>query len=316
MFRKQTMIGRSQMGFYSLEDLVPQEHLLRHIDQYDDFEFIYDLVRDKYSLEHGRPSLDPVMLIKLPIIQYLFGIQSMRQTIKEIKVNVAYRWFLGLDFQDEVPHFTTFGKNYSRRFKDTDLFEQIFYRILDQVFEAKLVEPRLVYLDGTHIKAHANRHQFVNQEVAVEALIYQEALEKEINEVRVKAEKKPFKKSEEKDVKNTKVSTTDCDSGWFHKGEHKEVFAYSAQVACDTHGWVLGYTADRGNLHDSRTFFDLYAKLIEKFPEIDTVVADAGYKTPAIAKKLIDDGRTGHFLTRDHVGRKNFFENEILFMTM
>ena len=117
---------------------------------------------------------------------------------------MAYRWFLGLDFQDEVPHFTTFGKNYSRRFKDTDLFEQIFYRILDQVFEAKLVEPRLVYLDGTHIKAHANRHQFVNQEVAVEALIYQEALEKEINEVRVKAEKKPFKKSEEKDVKNNK----------------------------------------------------------------------------------------------------------------
>ena len=104
MFRKQTMIGRSQMGFYSLEDLVPQDHLLRHIDQYVDFEFIYDLVRDKYSLEHGRPSLDPVMLIKLPIIQYLFGIQSMRQTIKEIKVNVAYRWFLGLDFQDEVPH--------------------------------------------------------------------------------------------------------------------------------------------------------------------------------------------------------------------
>ena len=78
MFRKQTMIGRSQMGCYSLEDLVPQEHLLRHIDQYVDFEFIYDLVRDKYSLEHGRPSLDPVMLIKLPIIQYLFGIQSMR----------------------------------------------------------------------------------------------------------------------------------------------------------------------------------------------------------------------------------------------
>ena len=104
------MIGRGQMGFYSLEDLVPQDHLLRHIDQYVDFDFIYDLVVDKYSLEHGRLSLDPVMLIKIPIIQYLFGIQSMRQTIKEIEVNMAYRWFLGLDFQDDVPHFTTFGK--------------------------------------------------------------------------------------------------------------------------------------------------------------------------------------------------------------
>ena len=61
MFHKQTMIGRGQMGFYSLEDLVPQDHLLRHIDQYVDFDFIYDLVVDKYSLEYGRPSLDPVM---------------------------------------------------------------------------------------------------------------------------------------------------------------------------------------------------------------------------------------------------------------
>lgn len=119
-------------------------------------------------------------------------------------MNVAYRWFLGLDFQDEVPHFTTFGKNYSRRFKDTDLFEQIFYRILDQVFEAKLVEPRLVYLDGTHIKAHANRNKFNNQEVAVEALIYQEALEKEINEVRVKAEKSPSKNQKKKTSKTIK----------------------------------------------------------------------------------------------------------------
>lgn len=72
MFRKQTMIGRSQMGFYSLEDLVTQDHLLRHIDQYVDFEFIYDLVRDKYSLEHGRPSLDPVMLIKTPYYSISF----------------------------------------------------------------------------------------------------------------------------------------------------------------------------------------------------------------------------------------------------
>ena len=56
----------------------------------------------------------------------------MRQTIKEIEVNMAYRWFLGLDFYDKVPHFSTFGKNYKRRFEGTDLFEQIFQQILLQ----------------------------------------------------------------------------------------------------------------------------------------------------------------------------------------
>ena len=82
--------------------------------------------------------MDPVMLIKIPFIQYLYGIRSMRQTVKEIEVNVAYRWFLGLEMMDKVPHFSTFGKNYTRRFKDTDLFEQIFSRILQECYKYRL----------------------------------------------------------------------------------------------------------------------------------------------------------------------------------
>ena len=50
-----------------------------------------------------------IMLIKIPFIQYLYGIRSMRQTVKEIEVNVAYRWFLGLEMMYKVPHFSTFG---------------------------------------------------------------------------------------------------------------------------------------------------------------------------------------------------------------
>ena len=75
------MSKRNQIGFYSLENLVPQEHLLRDIDKYVNFSFIYQLVEDKYDQSNGRPSLDSVMLIKLPLMQYLYGIKSMRQTI-------------------------------------------------------------------------------------------------------------------------------------------------------------------------------------------------------------------------------------------
>ena len=87
-----------------IDDLVPANHLVRKIDKAIDFTFIYDLVKDMYSNELGRPSIDPVVLFKIIFIQYLFGIRSMRQTIEEIKVNMAYRWFLGFDFNDEVPH--------------------------------------------------------------------------------------------------------------------------------------------------------------------------------------------------------------------
>ena len=88
---------REQIQMFCMDDLVPQDHLLRLIDQAIDWSFIYDLVIDKYSADNGRPSMDPVMLIKIPFIQYLYGIRSMRQTVKEIEVNVAYRWFLGLE---------------------------------------------------------------------------------------------------------------------------------------------------------------------------------------------------------------------------
>ena len=132
MMTKNADKNREQMMMFSMDDMVPQNHMLRLIDKAINWNFIYDLVEEKYCPDNGRPSMDPVMLIKIPFIQYLYGIKSMRQTMKEIEVNVAYRWFLGLDMLDPVPHFSTFGKNYIRRFKDTDLFEQIFSKILEK----------------------------------------------------------------------------------------------------------------------------------------------------------------------------------------
>lgn len=126
--------------------------------------------RRKYSQDNGRPSMDPVMLIKIPFIQYLYGIKSMRQTVKEIEVNVAYRWFLGLDMLDKVPHFSTFGKNYTRRFKDTDLFEQIFEHILSECYKFKLVDPTEVFVDATHVKARANNKKMQKRIAHDEAL--------------------------------------------------------------------------------------------------------------------------------------------------
>ena len=74
--------NKKQIQIVSLDQLVPEDHILRKINATIDFSFIYDLFEDKYSSNNGRPSIDPVTLIKIPIIQYMFGIKSMRQTIK------------------------------------------------------------------------------------------------------------------------------------------------------------------------------------------------------------------------------------------
>jgi transposase len=145
MLHKQSVEGRYQISTVTLDELVPQDHLVRKIENAIDFSFIYDLVEDRYCLDNGRPSVDPVVLIKIALIQYLFGIRSMRQTIKEIETNIAYRWFLGYDFTQPIPHFTTFGKNYVRRFQGTNLFEQIFTRILEEVCHHGFVDPGAVH---------------------------------------------------------------------------------------------------------------------------------------------------------------------------
>ena len=311
---------REQLQVFCMDDMVPQDHLLRIIDKAIDWNFIYDLVVDKYSSDNGRPSMDPVMLIKIPFIQYLYGIKSMRQTVKEIEVNVAYRWFLGLEMQDKVPHFSTFGKNYSRRFKDSDLFEQIFSHILMECYKFKLIDPTEVFVDATHVKARANNKKMQKRIAHQEALFYEELLKKEINDDRERHGKKPLKeKEEDNDDDNTpsggagtpeektiKVSTSDPESGWFRKGEHKNVFAYAVETACDKNGWILGYTIHPGNLHDSRTFNSLFDK-IENIG-IKTLIADAGYKTPAIAKLLIDKEIQPLFPYKRPMTKEGFFK--------
>lgn len=105
------------------------------------------------------------MLFELILINYMYGLNVMRITIRESEVNNAYRWFLGYDLLEKLPHFATFGKNYKRRFEGTDIFETIFERILSIAIYKNLLDTAAVFIDGTNIKANANTH--INYKVAV-----------------------------------------------------------------------------------------------------------------------------------------------------
>lgn len=324
MITKDADKKREQMMVFCMDDMIPANHQLRLVDKAIDRNFIYELVEDKYSADNGRPSMDPVMLMKIPVIQYLYGIRSMRQTIKEIEVNVAYRWFLGLDMLDPVPHFSTFGKNYTRRFKGTDLFEQIFARILEECMKYDLVDPSVIFVDSTHVKARANSKKMRKRVAKEQTLWFAQELAEEINKDREAHGKKPLKekKDDDKDppmdggspggshkepgdAGTQKCSTTDPESGWFRKGEHKHVFAYAVEAACDRHGWVLGYSVHPGNEHDSRTFKELYDKIVSYDPEM--IVMDAGYRTPAIAHQLLEDGIDPLFPYKRPQTKEGFF---------
>ena len=110
---------QSELEMVTLESLVPSDHLLRKIEQVIDFEFIRDKVAHLYCPDNGRPALDPVILFKALFIGYLFGIRSERQLMREIEVNVAYRWFLGLRLTDKVPDASTISQNRRRPLSGT-----------------------------------------------------------------------------------------------------------------------------------------------------------------------------------------------------
>ncbi|OYD06669.1 hypothetical protein CHM34_15300 [Paludifilum halophilum] len=114
---------QGNIEFVYIEELVPEDHLLRKIDETIDFSFIAEKTRPLYSPDNGRPCLDPVMLFKMLFIGYLYGIRSERRLVEEIQVNVAYRWFVGLSLTDPVPHSSTFSQNRRRRFVGTLIYQ-------------------------------------------------------------------------------------------------------------------------------------------------------------------------------------------------
>lgn len=137
-----------------MEDLVPKGHFLRKLDAAIDFSFVYEIMRPLYS-DLGRPSIDPVVLVKMLLIGYLYGIDSERKLEEEVTVNNAYRWFLGLDLEDKVPDHSIFSQNRRRRFKDSEVFQEIFHKVVKECAEAGLIGGECVVMDSTHIKANA-----------------------------------------------------------------------------------------------------------------------------------------------------------------
>jgi len=113
-------MDRDLVEFVVIDQLVPKEHLLRKIDAAVDFTQLYEMVEPLYCEDNGRPSIDPVVLFKMVLIQHLYGLPSLRRTADEVSANNCYRWFLGYPLQEETPHFSTVSYNFRHRFTDDD----------------------------------------------------------------------------------------------------------------------------------------------------------------------------------------------------
>nr|WP_321303078.1 IS1182 family transposase [Alcaligenes faecalis] len=316
-----------ELEMVTLESLVPADHLVRKIAAAIDLEFIRDRVAHLYCANNGRPALDPVILFKLLLLGYLFGIRSERQLIREVQVNVAYRWFLGLRLTDKVPDASTLSQNRRRRFADSGIYQEIFDEIVLQAMGRGMVEGRVLYTDSTHLKANANKHKHDVVRVTQAPVAYLAELQAAIDADRQASGKKPLKKRSDDDddqggaqtdsaqTKPVKVSRTDPDSGFMVRDDKPRGFFYLDHRTVDGKYAIITDThVTAANVHDSQPYLWRLDRQCQRFGFApDMVGLDAGYYTPQVCHGLeqreiagvmgyrTPNHRAGYFYKRQYV---------------
>ena len=267
--------ARSESLFYyfRIEDQVPENHLLRLLDRHISFDFVREKLKDSYS-DTGRPSIDPELLLRILLIGYLYGVTSERKLVEELQMHLAWRWFTGLSFDQEIPHHSTFSKNRHGRFHESDLFQQLFEEIVDRCQEAGLVEGEHLSVDGSFIAANASRSSRIPREQLAEAAQVKLTIREYLTELE---QQNPI---EEPTHQQALVSTTDPDSTYATKGSRAAELGYFNNYLIDNQSCVIvGVQATAARLSQesaaAREMITRSAERRGRFPQ--SVAADTTY---------------------------------------
>jgi transposase len=300
------MMGQQSRGealfyYFRLEDQVPENHLLRVIDKHISFDFIRERLKQSYS-DMGRPSIDPELLLRILLIGYLYGITSERRLVEELRMHLAWRWFTGLGFDQEIPHHSTFSKNRHGRFQESKLFEELFEQIVRQCLEVGLVEGKQLSVDGTFVEANASKESRIPREQLPEAAQVHRTVREYLKEIE---EQNPV---EEPVHNQDPVSTTDPDSTYATKGGTPARLGYYGNYLIDNHSCVIvGVQATAARMSQetvaAQDMLSRFTEWQERTPE--SVAADTTYGNGEFLQWLADRSITPYMRTRDSVHRKN-----------
>src|ERR1700739_4644670 len=145
---------------FSLDDAVPDDHLVREIAAVLDLSWVHAELAPYYP-QLGRPSIDPVLMIRMLIIGSVFAIRSERALCRDVQVNLAYRWFCGLSIEDKIPDHSAFSRARNERFRDSDMLRRVFERVVEACTEGGLVSGEGFAVDASLIVADANKQRSI-----------------------------------------------------------------------------------------------------------------------------------------------------------
>ena len=289
---------------FSLEDHVPQDHLLRSVDRFLDLSSIRGHLAGFYS-HTGRPSVDPELMIRMLLVGYVMGIRSERRLCSEVHLNLAYRWFCRLDLTGPVPDHSTFSKNRHGRFRDSDLLRHVFEQSVTQCIEEGLVSGQRFAVDASLIEADANRQNSSPQADWDAAKIKPEDAPRAVREYLETLDDAAFGAATP--VKPRFTSHSDPASQWTAARKGPAYFAYSANYMIDTdHAVILDVEATRSvrqaELGAMQTMVDRVTETFALKPE--RMIADTAYGTGALLEWLIKErGISPHIPVVDKSGR-------------
>ena len=295
---------RSESLFYyfRLEDHVPEDHLLRLIDKYVDFSSVRERLKQHYS-DTGRPSIDPELLLRILLLGYLYGITSERHLVEEVGMHLAYRWFTGLDFDQEVPHHSTFSKNRHGRFQEADIFRELFEAIVARCIEVGLVTGKHLSVDGTQVLANASSKSRVTREAFSEAAEVHRTVREYLEELAAQnpTPEAPDTVSQEASDKlmamlPERLSTTDPDATWSGK-YGPAVWAYYDNYLIDNESCiVVGVEATPARFsQEPAAAKQMIAAAKARFGlQPESLGADKGYGSAEFIDWLWKEGITPH----------------------
>jgi transposase len=140
-----------------LESFIPEDHYLRRLDKVLDLGFVHEAVRERYCQDNGRPSIDPEVVLRLFLLQAIAGIGRVRELMRQVQVNLAYRWFIGYELTEKLPDHSTLSKALAR-FGD-EIFNDLFERSIAKCQESGLIEGKVLHIDATTIRADLDRER-------------------------------------------------------------------------------------------------------------------------------------------------------------
>ena len=304
MMGRQAVDQRQLFYLFNLEERIPAGHLLRHVNPI--VAKVLADVREKlapFYSEVGRPSIDPELKIRMLIVGYCYGIRSERQLCEEVELHLAYRWFCRLDLDDRVPDHSTFSVNRHGRFRESDVFRQIFEGVVRACMDAGLVKGEGFAVDASVMEADASRYHGVKPE----------EVDWSTRERQTRAVAEFLGALDDEDADADRklpkvISLSDPCSAWTAKANKRVQFGYGLNYLIDTkHAVIVDVEATPARTYDeviaAKTMIVRTERRMGLKPE--HLVADTAYGTGKFLAWIVAKGIAPHIPVWDHSYRND-----------